>query len=158
MLGTKWNVTHLTFRISKYSKTLSRQEVDGAIARAFNVWSEHIDLTFTAASTDSVDIDISFEEGEHGDGLFNSFVLGHATNPMDGAYAHFNDAQSWKTNSLLHVAVHEFGHLLGLDHSTVLPSVMFPYSFGFFDPNNPLGSDDIRVSFHLLLLLYPVRY
>lgn len=36
MIDTKRNVIHLTYRIVKYLKSLSRQEVDGVIARAFN--------------------------------------------------------------------------------------------------------------------------
>ena len=66
--GSRWKVKALTYRISKYPKRLDRGEVDKEIAKAFSVWSEYTDLTFTQKRTAPVHIDIRFEENEHGDG------------------------------------------------------------------------------------------
>ena len=44
--------------------------------------------------------------------------------------------------SLLQVAVHELGHSLGLDHSTVRSAVMFP-TYLQYNPNFRLDVDDI---------------
>lgn len=167
--GSRWKVKNLTYRISKYPKKLNRPEVDKEIARAFAVWSEYTDLTFTAKRTNPVHIEIRFEENEHGDG--DPFdgpggTLAHAYFPVYGGDAHFDDAEYWTIGSsrgtnLFQVAAHEFGHSLGLSHSDVRSALMAPFYRGF-DPVFRLDSDDIQVSFlcvcvffhhHLLLLL-----
>ena len=73
-------------------------------------------------------------------------VLAHAYFPEDGR-AHFDEDETFThgTSSgfnLLLVAVHEFGHSLGLRHSNVEEAVMYPYFRGY-DPDLKLHSDDI---------------
>jgi hypothetical protein len=61
---------------------------------------------------------------------------------------HFDADENWTLKSyagvnLLQTAVHELGHSLGLDHSRVRGSIMFP-SYGGYQPNLKLHTDDIR--------------
>lgn len=67
LAGSRWKVKNLKYRITKYPSNLKRSAVDSTIQKAFNVWSEYTDLTFTPSSG-NVHIDIRFEKGEHGDG------------------------------------------------------------------------------------------
>lgn len=158
--ASKMMTKDLTYRISKHSKRLNRQEVDAVIERAFNVWSKYTDLKFTAVRRYPVNIEIRFEENEH----YCAFpfdgpdgIMAHAPAPINDclhcSFVHFDDAENWSKNILFHVALHEFGHTLGLKHSNVPTAVMNPYIFSSFDSNFPLDSDDIQVRFCLFTIL-----
>ena len=61
--------------------------------------------------------------------------------------AHFDDAERFTTGTsnginLDWVAIHEFGHSLGLEHSNVRESIMYPWYKGYV-PDVKLTNDDI---------------
>ncbi|GFQ67428.1 matrix metalloproteinase-24 [Trichonephila clavata] len=149
--GSKWRVTDLTYRISKYPRRLKdKQKVDKEIAKAFKVWSDVTNLKFINTDKGRVHIDVRFEEGEHGDGeRFDGpgRTLAHAFFPQYGGDAHFDDEEKWTINqyygtNLFQVAAHEFGHSLGLSHSDVKASLMAPFYRGY-EPSFSLDEDDI---------------
>lgn len=148
--GSRWRVKALTYKISKYPKRLRVADVDAEIARAFAVWSDYTDLTFTPKRSGPVHIEIKFVESEHGDGdAFDGMggTLAHAFFPVFGGDAHFDDAEIWTIGSsrgtnLFQVAAHEFGHSLGLSHSDERSALMAPFYRGF-DPVFKLDYDDI---------------
>ncbi|KJH52554.1 Matrixin [Dictyocaulus viviparus] len=83
-------------------------------------------------------------------------VVAHAFYPRDGRL-HFDADEEWSLNSargvnLFQTAVHEIGHLLGLEHSVDPRAVMFaarrPY-----DPDFTLGDDDVRA----IRVLFPLK-
>ncbi|SPP75687.1 blast:Matrix metalloproteinase-14 [Drosophila guanche] len=147
--GSRWRVKNLTYKVSKYPKRLKRVDVDAEIGRAFAVWSEDTDLTFTKKTTGPVHIEIKFVESEHGDGdAFDGQggTLAHAFFPVFGGDAHFDDAELWTIGSprgtnLFQVAAHEFGHSLGLSHSDQSSALMAPFYRGF-EPVFRLDDDD----------------
>ncbi|XP_053166846.1 matrix metalloproteinase-18-like [Hemicordylus capensis] len=147
-----WNKDSLTYRINNYTPDMPRDQVERAIARALQVWSDVTPLRFSR-TTGPADIEIHFASGDHGD--YSPFdgeggTLAHAYAPGSGSGgdAHFDEDETWsETNNeinLFLVAAHEFGHSLGLGHSNVRGSLMYP-TYKYQNPNTfRLPSDDRR--------------
>ncbi|XP_057444833.1 metalloendoproteinase 1-like [Lotus japonicus] len=129
-----------------------------AFARAFSRWAPWMPFSFKEiTSNETADIKIGFYKGDHGDGFpfdgpYN--VLAHARPPIDGSF-HLDAEEYWVASGdvtkspvsraidLESVAVHEIGHLLGLDHSNDKKSVMWPVLQTRTRRVN-LGYDDIK--------------
>lgn len=83
--GSKWSKSNISFKIGKYPKfsSMSPEDIDREITRAFNLWSEVSDLKFEQIKEPQLkntlsdvlkkidqqeaDIDVRFETGYHGD-------------------------------------------------------------------------------------------
>lgn len=132
LLGERWKTTSLTYGFMSRTPDLPQADVDQTIAAAFDAWAEVTNLTFTQTADcglpvddpacDRPEIRLLFAEGAHGDdspfdGRFG--VLAHARSPGagPGGDTHFDEAEVWTRELLFVVALHEFGHVLGLDHT-----------------------------------------
>lgn len=157
--GRRWDTHQLTYRIENTpaTLTLTLPQVRVAVQQAFGLWAGVTPLSFSeAAPGQNAEIKIKFVAGEHGDG--SSFdgaghTLAHAffPPPNGGDLAgdtHFDDAEVWDIAivpangafDLVTVAAHEFGHALGLAHSNIQGTLMFPTYAG---PRRFLSPDDI---------------
>ncbi|XP_029139749.1 stromelysin-1 [Protobothrops mucrosquamatus] len=147
----KWVKKELTYSILNYTPDMESRYVDYAIEKAWKMWSDVTPLTFTRVYGKPADIEISFVNGEHGDGFpfdGEGGNLAHAFSPAFGGDAHFDEDEFWakdlKGTNLFLVAAHEFGHSLGLQHSSNLGALMFP----IYQPMDPkalrLHPDDIE--------------
>ncbi|XP_054829734.1 stromelysin-1-like isoform X2 [Eublepharis macularius] len=154
-LFPRWKKKTLTYRISKYTKQMTHAEVDEIIKKAFGVWSQYTCLNFTQ-SWDASDIDISFGVRIHSDIPEDcpfdgkKDVLAHAFVSVEDdikGYVHFDDDEKWtkdlRGSNLFHVAVHEIGHILALDHSSINEAVMYAYYEGQDSITFQLHQDDI---------------
>ncbi|XP_055705191.1 matrix metalloproteinase-2 isoform X3 [Phlebotomus papatasi] len=156
ILGPKWNHTNLTWSLVNHSMpTLSVGQVRRVLRDALNVWERNSKLTFREVNSDKADIQVMFARGNHGDGYnFDGIggILAHAFYPGGGrgGDAHFDDDEKWLIDSnedgkggtsLMSVAVHEFGHSLGLGHSSVPDSIMGPW-YNTYKEEGQLPEDD----------------
>lgn len=157
--GGRWATTDLTYAFSEFSPDLDPARCRQAVHQAFSTWAGWTRLTFREGSAATAQIIIRFVTGDHGDG--NPFdgasgVLAHAffpgtppaaPTPIQGD-THFDEAETWTLNvppgagqiDLTTVAIHEFGHALGLNHSPVAGAVMQAFYGG---PRRVLHNDDV---------------
>uniref|UniRef100_A0A3B3ZPR3 Peptidase metallopeptidase domain-containing protein n=1 Tax=Periophthalmus magnuspinnatus TaxID=409849 RepID=A0A3B3ZPR3_9GOBI len=153
--GLKWHKTELTWSVHNYpssatSPQMNSRLVDDILTYALKAWSDAAPLRFQRVSSESGgvpaggDIRVSFASLLHDDGYpfdGEGGTLAHAFFPSRdevGGDTHFDDHERWSFRDinteaddyLFTVAVHEFGHALGLSHSSTDPSIMRPYYQG----------------------------
>lgn len=156
--GTYWKKKDLTYKIKSFTRDIPSQEKQRQIfKKSFDMWSAASNIRVTEnpyASDKDVDIHISFVNGYHEDAYpfdGQGGTLAHAFYPHNNlglsGDAHFDDAERFTTGTsdginLDWVAIHEFGHSLGLEHSNVRESIMYPWYKGYV-PDVKLTNDDI---------------
>ncbi|XP_074530835.1 matrix metalloproteinase-17b [Halichoeres trimaculatus] len=141
-----WKRRNINWRLRSYlsSSHLSREMIRSLVFYALRVWAEPTPLEFhEVGNPEAADLQVDFLGGYHGDGYpFDGAggAVGHAFFPSDPARAgvvHLDAEEAWafrqpasEGTDLFTVLVHEFGHALGLTHSSSRHSVMRPYYQG----------------------------
>ena len=157
--GQRWSHTNLTWSLRRTPRErhVTRDMIRRELHYALDVWARHTLLTFTETYDDeTADIQVFFFTKYHGDGYpfdGQGSVLAHAFFPGAGrgGDVHFDEDELWSekreitraATSLFAVAVHEFGHSLGLSHSTERDSLMFPW-YSTIPQDYSLPIDDIE--------------
>jgi hypothetical protein len=148
-----WKKTSLKYYFTSYPNNsigLTNADVDKIYQSAIAVWSAYIPITFTKVTAFPTDIKVTFASYNHSDSYpFDGplGVLAHTFYPTNGN-THFDNSESWSNGTtqgtnLFQVMTHEFGHVLGLAHSSVQSAVMYPFYVGY-NPNFNLDADDIQ--------------
>jgi matrix metalloproteinase-14 (membrane-inserted) len=147
--GSKWKKTRLTYFVSNTGTKLSPETVRSAVNEAINMWGPGVTrLRFTEVSSTTGDIEVLFAAGNHSDGYPFDGPMGtfaHAFYPTYGGDAHFDNDENWTMGvnygvQFLQVAMHEFGHSLGLAHSNDTEAIM--YAYYIYKPEPRLTLDD----------------
>uniref|UniRef100_A0A3Q3F522 Matrix metalloproteinase-17-like n=1 Tax=Labrus bergylta TaxID=56723 RepID=A0A3Q3F522_9LABR len=141
-----WNkrlLSELVRTFPKDSALLGRDTVRALMYYALKVWSDIAPLNFHEVAGSDADIQIDFTKADHDDGYpFDGpgGTVAHAFFPGERFTAgdtHFDDDEAWTFRSpdshgmdLFAVAVHEFGHAIGLVHTSAMESIMRPYYQG----------------------------
>ncbi|MFJ5776186.1 matrixin family metalloprotease [Streptomyces sp. NPDC093094] len=163
-----WDRTNLTFSFTSGTSDVLGDEEFGAVRNAFETWALSTPLTFTEVSAGSnPDIAVGWHPTIAYDHDMTGDVVAHSDNPPDCSILDFgppqplhfdNGEQYWAIGEepgaydVESVALHEIGHLIGLDHSSNPAAVMFSQ----LNPNSirrSLWPDDLIGA----LTLYPFQ-
>lgn len=153
---SRWIKRTISYRIAGENLSFPAKKTHKVMKRALRLWSRVSLLKFHKREEKEADIGITFVRRDHADGVPFSGkggTLAHAylPGPGIGGDVHFDSEEEWSLNStgisLPVVAAHEFGHALGLSHSSDPGSIMYPtYNFA---PNLELSFDDVKSIQHL---------
>lgn len=136
--GSKWDKTHLTWRLLSTKPIEIQEKIRRDLFDAFQVWQNATVFSFEEFTDRKSDIVVEFFRLDHGDdGPFDGpgRTIAHAFYPYSGEM-HFDNDETWnfgrdaprnrRGSSFFDAAVHQIGHILGLGHSIANKSVMFP--------------------------------
>ncbi len=153
-----WPHPNLTYAFEDGTNDVAGASEFEAVRNAFATWAEAAPLTFTELTTSqNPDIVIDWRPANDPDHSMVGGVLAHADFPPGCGVVtntlplpvHFDDQEhQWVIGAVANgfdvetVALHEIGHILGLQHSDVAGSVMFP-SVSSNSTKRTLTADDI---------------
>ncbi len=128
----------LSYHIGQAPSGLSQGQYEQAIESALEAWSDVVDVTFTRTEVpnqrDAIDFRVRPIDGAGGT-LAQAYLPDDVNPARIAGDVEFDAAETWEIGNdlgnrafdLLHVAVHEIGHALGIEHLDHHDSVLAPF-------------------------------
>ncbi len=146
----KWSKVGITYGFASFVPGLAQDVQRKLAAQAFAAWTQYGNFSVQETTGSTADIILGTGQGARSnfDGPGGTLAWAYLPDGSDNQLEmRFDLGETWITDPTrrgilyLNVATHEFGHLLGLDHSKVQSALMAPY----YNPATaaPQANDDI---------------
>lgn len=140
--GSRWSKSSLTWKVLN-TDDVTITQARAAASAAFASWAAQTSLTFTQITTSAtadIQMTFAFIDGAGGRGA-------QAAYPQEGGDVTIDTSETWSVASttpagqidLQTVLLHEIGHSLGLDHSSITGATLLPTYAGL---DRALANDD----------------
>lgn len=137
--GNRWTKTNITYRFASAGglNTWNQAQARALISQGIHAWEPYINLTFTEV-TSGGDFAITFQNIDNA----GNILAQGGPPPSPGLW--FDTSEPWSPTSIVAVATHEMGHLIGIDHSSFGSSTLgFPVMHPINHNVLTLTDDDI---------------
>ncbi len=165
-----WNRSQVVYHVNPVNLDLPEAAVEASVRAGASVWAQQSQASFaftyggrsaqTTNTNDGVNL-VVFRNGASGGAIATTYWWSNGSGIIDadivfwdGAYRFFSGTAGCTGGFYIEdIAAHEFGHALGLGHSAVASTTMFPSTSSCNQRNRTLEPDDIAG----VQSLYPPR-
>ena len=166
--GATWNTRSVPYYINTTNLDLPESAVEPAVRAGADVWAlqsnASVGLSYLGPSTETVTTNdgvnlVVFRDASNGSAIATTYYWSTGGRIIDAdiifwdaGFRFFSGTSGCSGGFYIEdIAAHEFGHALGLGHSTVNGATMFPSVSSCNEGNRTLDPDDIAG----IQLLYP---
>jgi matrixin len=160
LTGAKWNRTPIDYYINTTNLDLPGAAVEAAVRAGADSWAQQSNANFafhyagasglTTNTLDSVNV-VMFRNASSGQAIATTYYWSNSSGLLDADIVFWDAAFQFFTGTtgcsggfyIEDIAAHEFGHALGMGHSTSTAATMFPSVSSCNQSNRVLDADDL---------------